>query len=193
MVVLGSTVLTMKICALTTNILYYTFHVEWISHTSLPRRYCCRSHQGNVHQVVPQIQSDLERNQFKFLAKKIVINLIEDVCYVSAFRPRGSLDLRVNCRRVSQPRWVGARRSTKGGKKGGDRRKGKLAAFVLSCAQVGCACSRGLQASVWERARDFTRRPVLPRGQPSRKRALDLPFIGVRRGPRCTIGDVAVC
>jgi hypothetical protein len=27
----------------------------------------------------------------------------------------GSLDRRVNCRRVSQPRWVGARRSTKGG------------------------------------------------------------------------------
>jgi hypothetical protein len=26
----------------------------------------------------------------------------------------GSLDRRVNCRRVSQPRWVGARRSTKG-------------------------------------------------------------------------------
>jgi hypothetical protein len=32
------------------------------------------------------------------------------------FRPRGSLDRRVNCRRVSQPRWVAARRSTKGGK-----------------------------------------------------------------------------
>jgi hypothetical protein len=31
------------------------------------------------------------------------------------FDPRGSLDRRVNCRRVSQPRWVGARRSTKGG------------------------------------------------------------------------------
>jgi hypothetical protein len=80
-----------------------------------------------------------------------------------------------------------------GGKKGGYRQKGKPAAFVLSCAQVGCACSRGLQASAWERARDSTRRPVLPRGQPSRKRALDLPFIDVRRGPRCTIGDVAVC
>jgi hypothetical protein len=25
------------------------------------------------------------------------------------------------------------------------------------------------------------------------KRALDLPFIGVRRGSRCTMGDVAVC
>jgi hypothetical protein len=32
------------------------------------------------------------------------------------FDPGGSLDRRVNCRRVSQPRWVGARRSTKGGK-----------------------------------------------------------------------------
>ena len=70
------------------------------------------------------------------------------------FDPGGSLDRRVNCRRVSQPRWVGARRSTKGGKRG-DGQKGKPAAFVLSCAQVGCACSRGLQASAWERARDF--------------------------------------
>jgi hypothetical protein len=31
--------------------------------------------------------------------------------------------------------------------------KGKPAAFVLSCTQVGCACSRGLQASAWERER----------------------------------------
>jgi hypothetical protein len=40
------------------------------------------------------------------------------------FNPGGSLDRRVNCRRVSQPRWVGVRRSTKGGKKG-DRQKGE--------------------------------------------------------------------
>jgi hypothetical protein len=39
------------------------------------------------------------------------------------FDPGGSLDRRVNCRRVSQPRWVGARRSTKGEK--GGRRKGE--------------------------------------------------------------------
>jgi hypothetical protein len=32
------------------------------------------------------------------------------------FDPGGSLDRRVNCRRVSQPRWVGVRRSTKGGR-----------------------------------------------------------------------------
>jgi hypothetical protein len=37
------------------------------------------------------------------------------------FDPGGSLDRRVNCRRVSQPRWVGARRSTKGGR---NRQKG---------------------------------------------------------------------
>jgi hypothetical protein len=32
------------------------------------------------------------------------------------FDPGGSLDRRVNCRCVSQPRWVGVRRSTKGGR-----------------------------------------------------------------------------
>jgi hypothetical protein len=35
------------------------------------------------------------------------------------FDPGGSLDRRVNCRRMPQPRWVGARRSAKGGKAGG--------------------------------------------------------------------------
>jgi hypothetical protein len=35
--------------------------------------------------------------------------------------------------------------------------------------------------------------PVLPLGQPSHTRALDLPFIGIRRGSRCTMGGVAVC
>jgi hypothetical protein len=63
------------------------------------------------------------------------------------FDPGGSLDRRVNCRRVSQPRWVGARRSMKGKKQA----KGNPAASVLSCAQVGCACSRGLQAVARDR------------------------------------------
>jgi hypothetical protein len=57
------------------------------------------------------------------------------------FDPEGSLDRRVNCRRVSQPKWVGVGRSTKRGEK---QQKGKPAAFVLSCAQVGCVCSRGV-------------------------------------------------
>jgi hypothetical protein len=37
------------------------------------------------------------------------------------FEPGGSLDRRVNCRRVPQPRWVGARRSAKGGREAGGR------------------------------------------------------------------------
>jgi hypothetical protein len=45
------------------------------------------------------------------------------------FDPGGSLDQRVNCRCVSQPRWVGARWDTKG-----ENIKGEPAAFVLSCA-----------------------------------------------------------
>jgi hypothetical protein len=74
----------------------------------------------------------------KVIGKKL------DITQCRRFDPGGSLDRRVNCRRVSQPRWVGARRSTKGGK---EQAKGKYAAFVLPCAQVGCTCSRGLQAS----------------------------------------------
>jgi hypothetical protein len=43
------------------------------------------------------------------------------------FDPGGSLDRRVNCHCVPQPRWVGARRNTKGENRGS----------VLSCARVG--------------------------------------------------------
>ena len=101
------------------------------------------------------------------------------------FEPGGSLDRRVNCRCVSQPRWVGARRDTKG-----ENSKGETAAFVLSCAQGGCACSRGLQAFARERERErepcaSARSPARPH---SRMRALDLPFIDARRGSRCTMG-----
>jgi hypothetical protein len=66
---------------------------------------------------------------------------------LSAFRPGGSLDRRVNCRCVSQPRWVGARQNTRGKTIRGNR------GLVLSCAQGRCACSRGLQAFARERER----------------------------------------
>jgi hypothetical protein len=46
------------------------------------------------------------------------------------FDPGGSLDRRVNCRRVSQPRWVGARRSTKGGR---NRQRGTRGLRVALC------------------------------------------------------------
>jgi hypothetical protein len=116
---------------------------------------------------------------------------------VSAFRTRGgSLDRRVNCRRVPQLRWVGARRSAKGGRsrretgvKGETRglrvcpapRSGALAVGVTSVHAGG---SERTYASA---VPSFPARPTLW------KRALDLPFIGVRKGSRCTMGGVAIC
>jgi hypothetical protein len=50
------------------------------------------------------------------------------------FETGGSLDRRVKCRRVPQPRWVGARRSAKGGKRQPERereRGGNPATFVF--------------------------------------------------------------
>jgi hypothetical protein len=49
---------------------------------------------------------------------------------VGVSTPGGSLDRQVNCRRVPQPRWVGARRSAKGGNRETGV-KGKPAAFVF--------------------------------------------------------------
>jgi hypothetical protein len=108
---------------------------------------------------------------------------------LSAFRPQGvpgptsKLPLRV-------PAQMGRRETEhKGGNSKGNR------GLVLSCAQEGCACSRVLQAFARERERErepcaSARSPARP---PSRMRALDLPFIDVRRGSRCTMGSVAMC
>jgi hypothetical protein len=108
------------------------------------------------------------------------------------FDPRGSLDRRVNYCRVSQPRWVSARRNTKGEKQqsGNPRPPCCPAPRSGAIAVGGYKRPRG---RVSEREREAVRQPVLPCGQPPRTRALDLPFIDVRRGPRCIMGGVAVC
>jgi hypothetical protein len=72
------------------------------------------------------------------------------------FETGGSLSRRVKCRRVPQPRWVGARPSAKGDVRWpemGEREVEIPWPSCLSRAQVGCACSRGLQASTRERER----------------------------------------
>jgi hypothetical protein len=100
---------------------------------------------------------------------------------MSAFRPRGSLDRRVklSLRVPSQMGW--REMEHKGGKRG-------------SCypAPRGCARSRGYKRSRGrERESEPVRQPVLPRDHPPplpRMRALDFPFIDVRRGSRCTMG-----
>jgi hypothetical protein len=67
---------------------------------------------------------------------------------LSVFRPRGvpgptsKLSLRV-------PAQMGRRET----EHEGGKQQGETAAFVLSCAQGGCTCSRGLQAFMRERER----------------------------------------
>jgi hypothetical protein len=101
------------------------------------------------------------------------------------FDPGGSVDRRVNCRCVSQPRWVGAKRNTRGSKKGNC---GSCCPAPRADALTvgGYKRSRGRERErERERACPSARSPVRP---PSRTRALDLPFIDVKRGPRCTMG-----
>jgi hypothetical protein len=77
------------------------------------------------------------------------------------FETGESLGRRVKCRRVPQPRWVGVRRSAKGGKRRPEREREREVEIprpsCLSRAQVGCACSRGLQASTREGERAASR------------------------------------
>jgi hypothetical protein len=85
----------------------------------------------------------------------LIIIFIPYGWYLSAFRPRGvpGPTSKLSPRAPAQ---LGRRETDHNG--GGGKEtdvKGKPAAFVLSCAQVGCACSRGLQASAWEGARDL--------------------------------------
>jgi hypothetical protein len=58
------------------------------------------------------------------------------------FDPGGSLDRRVNCRCVSQPRWVGAIQNTRGNNKG-NRGSCCPAPRADALAVEGYKCSRG--------------------------------------------------
>jgi hypothetical protein len=87
------------------------------------------------------------------------------------FDPGGSLGRRVNCRRVPQPRWVGARRSAKGGK--WSRRetgvKGETRGLrVCPAPRSGALAVGGYKHPRGREREAYAHRPVLPpRGQPS--------------------------
>src|SRR6187455_2893680 len=73
------------------------------------------------------------------------------------FETGGSLEPTSECRRVPQPRWVEREGEREGGRarrpETGVREVGIPRPSCSSRAQVGCACSRGLQASTRERER----------------------------------------
>jgi hypothetical protein len=131
------------------------------------------------------IPSRVRRYLFTHYTPETLLNpVFEDLRKPKA--PQQSLDPRVNCRCVSQPRWVGARRNTRGNKKG-NRGSCCPAPRADALAVGGYKRSRG---RVRERDCPSARSPAWP---PFRTRALDLPFIDARRRPRCTMGGVAMC
>jgi hypothetical protein len=111
----------------------------------------------------PELERLLETTHLE-LDGKLFVNMQQAPTWRAncrRFDPGGSLDRRVNCHCVSQPRWVGARWNTRRRTVRGNR------GLVLSCAQGGCACSRGLQPFARERkSASLVRQPVLPRGHP---------------------------
>jgi hypothetical protein len=131
----------------------------------------------------PRLERLLETTHLE-LDVKLIVNTQQAPTWRAncrRFDPGGSLDRRVNCRCVSQPRWVGARRNT----------RGKTAA---SC----CPAPRADALAVGGYKRSRGRERALFVSPSSRAatfctRALNLPFIDVRRGPRCTMGGVAMC
>jgi hypothetical protein len=113
----------------------------------------------------------------------IIYRVDVDVSTPGVPRPTSKLSLRV----LAQM----GRRET--GHKGGRIVRGNCGLRVVLCpgrmdalAVGGYKRSGGIERE--RGGESLMRRPVLPRGQPSRTRALDLPFIGVRRGSRCTMG-----
>jgi hypothetical protein len=83
------------------------------------------------------------------------------------FDPGGSLDRRVNCRRVPQPRWVGARRSAKGGNQRETSVKVETHGLrVCPAPRSGALAVGGYKRPRGREREAYARRPVPPRGQP---------------------------
>jgi hypothetical protein len=112
------------------------------------------------------------------------------------FETVGSLGRRVKCRRVPQPRWVGARRSTKGGRKGSrserERERWKSRGLRVRPALRSSALAVGGYKRPRGRGSERPHASACPVPFPAWptfcKRALVLPFIGARRGSMSTMG-----
>jgi hypothetical protein len=133
--------------------------------------------------------------QSKFRESSILSSFLSLLkVFLSAFRPRGvpgpTSELSPRA-----PAQMGRRETEReGGKPEGDMRKGETCGLrVCPAPRSGALVVGGYKRPRGREREAYARRPVPPRDQPSRTTTLDLPFIGIRRGPRCTIGDVAWC
>jgi hypothetical protein len=125
----------------------------------------------------PGLKRSLETAQLELDGKLFVNTQHAPTWRANCWRSEtgGSLGPTSECRRVPQPRWV----EREGEREGGEARRPETGVrevgipwpLCSSRAQVGCACSRGLQASTREREASGPKRaPVSSsssRGQPS--------------------------
>jgi hypothetical protein len=94
----------------------------------------------------PGLERLLETNHLE-LGGKLFVNTQQAPTWRAncrRFDPGGSLDRRVNCRHVSQPRWVSARRSTKGGR---NRQRGNLRPSCCPAPRSGALAVGGYKRS----------------------------------------------
>jgi hypothetical protein len=103
-----------------------------------------------------------------YLVSHIYLILADSILpFCQRFETGGSLDRRVNYRRVPQPRWVGARRSAKGGRQpeGDGRERWKSRGLhVCPAPRSGALAVGGYKRPRGrERAASRERRPILPR------------------------------
>jgi hypothetical protein len=102
------------------------FHPEWLAYPVLVKKKggkwrMCVDYTG-LNKACPKVPYPLPR----------IDQIVDSTC--RHFETGGSLGRRVKCCRAPQPRWVGARRSAKGGRRRPERereRGGNPAAFVF--------------------------------------------------------------
>jgi hypothetical protein len=104
------------------------------------------------------LRTTLSTKLEEFMLENLILSLIMLLCIVvGVSRPGGVPGPTSECRRVPQPRWVEREGEREGGRARrpvtGVREAGIPRPSCSSRAQVGCACSRGLQASTRERER----------------------------------------
>jgi hypothetical protein len=108
----------------------------------------------------------LNRFVLSFNPHRVTTPSLDYIC--RRFETGGSLGQRVKCRRVPQPRWVGARRSAKGGGDGRERWKSRGLRVCLA-PRLGAFAVGGYKRPRGRGASSLTRAPVptsSPRGQP---------------------------
>jgi hypothetical protein len=122
----------------------------------------------------------------------LACNIVHSI--LSAFRPRG-VPRPTSKLSPRAPAQMGRRETEHGGGKlEGDRRnRGNPRPSCCPAPRSGALAVGGYKRPRGREREAYTRRLVLPARPTLCTSALGLPFIGVRRGPRCTIGDLAVC